>query len=249
MKNAIKVTPPNLPLTKGEGLMIPLLPKAPTVGKVRGGEGALCNYDHGFTLLEMLIAVTIISVVVVIIGGAMRLGFKSVNTGERKIEALERMRVSLGVIDAQIQSSFFLPVKAKPGEAAPDTMPQFKGDHQGMQLSTNYSLWGGESGSIVVTYRVEQDEKGYMSLYASESMTGGNNPRELKLLEGHREISFDYFYKGPTDEKGSWVEQWTDDQAVPEKIRVNLLKDGKDLTLILPIRSRPSTGTIQARKT
>ena len=33
----------------------------------------------------------------------------------------------------------------------------------------------------------------------------------------------EYFYKGPTDEKGDWIEEWTDDTAIPIKIRLNLI--------------------------
>jgi general secretion pathway protein J len=195
----------------------------------------------GYTLLELLIAITIIAVVVIIIGGAMRLGFRSVDAGERKIEALERLRTSLGIIDAQIQSAYFLPAAAQETDSA---TAQFKGEHELLQLPTNYSLWSGEAGSVMVTYRVEQDKKGGKALYASESMMGGYTPREIKLIDGLQEISFDYFFKGPTDEKGSWVEQWTDEQTMPEKIRVNLLRNDKELTRVLPLRGCRPAGTV-----
>jgi general secretion pathway protein J len=60
--------------------------------------------DEGLTLLELIISITIIGIIILIITGAMQLSFRSVESGEKKIEALERMRSSLAVIDSQIQS-------------------------------------------------------------------------------------------------------------------------------------------------
>src|SRR5512136_1554467 len=66
--------------------------------------GPVLSSRRGFTLLELMISITLIGIIAVIIAGAMRLGYRSVDAGERKIESLERMRVSLTLIDSQIQS-------------------------------------------------------------------------------------------------------------------------------------------------
>src|SRR3989337_2471377 len=58
----------------------------------------------GFTLLELLISIVMLGIIMVILVGALRLGFRSVESGEKKIESFERMRVSLSIIDSQIQS-------------------------------------------------------------------------------------------------------------------------------------------------
>jgi hypothetical protein len=35
---------------------------------------------------------------------------------------------------------------------------------------------------------------------------------------------------------GNWVEQWTDTSQIPTKIKIHLIKGGKDLPLIIPVR-------------
>jgi len=45
--------------------------------------------DHGFTLLEVLISITLISVLVVIMAGAIRLAYRSIDRGEQKSQYLE----------------------------------------------------------------------------------------------------------------------------------------------------------------
>src|SRR3989304_6144706 len=50
----------------------------------------LLNKSYGFTLLELLISIVMLGIMILIVTGAMRLGFRSVDAGEKKAESLER---------------------------------------------------------------------------------------------------------------------------------------------------------------
>jgi general secretion pathway protein J len=186
--------------------------------------------EKGFTLLELLISMVMLGIIVVILVGALRLGFRSVDSGERKADSLERMRVSLSVIDSQIQSQTALTYQEEEAQNY-----YFTGEKDSLEFSTNYSIWGGQKGYVVVSYSV-LEEKGKAVLYASEHIVGVEETRETKLLDAFDNIYFEYFYKGPTDEVGNWVEQWTDTSQIPTKIKIHLIKGGKDLPLIVPVR-------------
>jgi len=190
--------------------------------------------NRGFTLLELLISIAILGVIILIVGGALRLGARSVESGERKIEYLERIRASLNIIDSQIQSE--VPITYDEDGAK---KYYFKGGIDSMQFSTNYSIWSGQRGYVIVTYRVESASHGNgQVLYASEGNIGTNENRETKLLEAFDRIYFEYFYRDPTEQQGRWIEQWTDTTKLPEKIRLHLVKGGRDFPLIIPMRSR-----------
>ena len=62
------------------------------------------NRVAGFTLLELIISITLVAIIVLIISVAANLGYRSFNSGEKKMNAVERLRSSLTIIDAQIQS-------------------------------------------------------------------------------------------------------------------------------------------------
>ena len=232
----------------------------------------------GFTLLELMISISMLVIIIVIISGAMRLASRSITSGEKKVETLERLRTSLSIINAQIQSGTPLTYSdqsgqgsqsgqrtqsgqstqqgsqgvqgnqgVKPGAQATQTAPAvqgtqksyFKGDRTSLQLSTNYSIWGGQKGYVIVNYRVETDLTGKRSLYASEHMVGIEASRETKLLEGFDDIGFEYFQNGLTvGEPGTWVQNWTTDTAIPSKIRFYLLSGSKERWMILPLRAR-----------
>ena len=189
---------------------------------------------EGFTLLELVISIAIIGMIVLIITGAMRLGFRSVEAGEKKIESIERITASLSIVDAQIQSESPITYTDEDGSRR----YYFKGDRTSMVFSTNYSLWSGETGYVLVHYTVAPDNSGLQSLFVSENIIGVDSMRETKLFDAFDEIYFEYFYKGPTDEKGNWVDEWTDDTDIPEKVKVHLVQGARDISLIIPMRAR-----------
>jgi general secretion pathway protein J len=191
--------------------------------------------EKGFTLLELLISIAMLGIIIVILVGALRLGFRSVDSGEKKMESIERMRMSLFIIDSQIQSQTLLTYQGD--EALDEEAAQyyFNGQRDSLEFSTNYSIWGGQKGYVVVSYSVSE-EGGKAVLYASEHVVGVEESKDTKLLDTFDDIYFEYFYKGPTDEVGNWVEEWTDTSQIPAKIKVHLIKGGKDLPLVIPVR-------------
>jgi prepilin-type N-terminal cleavage/methylation domain-containing protein len=191
--------------------------------------------NRGFTLLELMISIAMIGLIVLIIAAAMRLGIQSVEKGESRIDSLERIRTSLNTIEAQIQSMTSLTYDDN-GEKK----RYFTAARDSLRFSTNYSIWGGQRGYTVVSYAVETDNQGKQTMKASENVIGMSNAREAKLLGSYDRIYFEYFYKGPTDEKGSWVEEWKDDINIPEKVKLHLVSGVNDFALIIPIRTAAS---------
>lgn len=205
---------------------------------------AIAISSRGFTLLELMISIVLLSVIILIIFSAARLGFRSIETGGKKIEALERNRASLNIINAQVQS--MTPLTYNDPKAKNPKPNYFKGEGGLMQFSTNYSIWGGQRGYVVVSYRIEPDNDGKQTLYATENTVGIEDYKETKLLEALDKLSFEYFYKGPTDEKGDWIEKWTDDTNIPLKIRINFIIGKSDISLIIPMWANRSAAQATA---
>jgi general secretion pathway protein J len=189
--------------------------------------------QSGFTLLELLVSITLIGLIVVIVGGAMRLGYRSVDKGEKKVEMLERFKVSLSVMDAQIQSG--MPLKGTGDEV---NQYYFKGKKDSVRFASNYSLMGGQRGYVLVAYRVEVDKNDKRTLYAKENTIGMENQKEVKLLEGFEDIHFEYFLKDALEAQSKWVEEWTDDMNFPQKVRIHLAWGNQRISLVVPVRAR-----------
>lgn len=185
----------------------------------------------GFTLLELIISIALFAIIVLIIAGAVNLGYRSFSSGEKKMNAVERLRSSLTIIDAQIQSGVPLTLED-------DGVKQyyFMGEQDSLKFSTNYSIWGGQKGYVIVNYRVEADNRGKRTLFASEYKVGMESEKETKLLEGFDEITFDYFKQDATEEEGEWINQWVDEEMMPTRIRINLVRGSTSLSYIIPVR-------------
>src|SRR5208283_2654357 len=199
--------------------------------------------EHGFTLLELMISMTMIVVILLIVGAAMRLGLRSVDSGERRIVYQERFRSSMNIVEAQIQSELPVQTQAQDPTGKPVV---FQGDSDSMQFRSNFSLWGNQRGYVTVSYKVAADQWGKQDLYVDESAIGVADKGQVKLFEFFDRIYFDYFYKDPNEEKGGWTEQWTNTDSVPEKIRLHLVNGNREMSFIIPVRVRDVTGNTAA---
>ena len=189
---------------------------------------------QGFTLLEVMISITLISLILVIMAGAMRLSYRSIDRGEARSTYLERLKVTFSLIDDQIQSA--IPLARQDDE---EGRFFFEGSADKVQFASNYSLTSGQRGYVVVRYAATRADDGTMALYIRENTMGVENAREIKLLEGMSEIRFEYFRKESEaeDVAGEWVETWTDELLFPRKIRVTLTFPDQKITFTVPIRA------------
>jgi general secretion pathway protein J len=64
------------------------------------------NRQKGFTLLELVLAITFLSMVALIIGSGFRLGIKAWEKGEAEARETQRLRALSGLISQSIKSAF-----------------------------------------------------------------------------------------------------------------------------------------------
>ncbi len=192
--------------------------------------------NKGFTILELTISITLIGIIVVILMGAMRLGLRSIESGEKKTQQLERMRSSISIIDNQIQSQFPLTYTDEDGNK--NYYLQAGSDF--MQFATNYSIWGGGKGYVIVTYKVIPEDNKQV-LYVSENIIGIDEIHNTKLFDDYENIYFEYFIKDLFTEEGKWVSEWNNELSFPEKVRIHLVKEMKDFSITIPVRARGLT--------
>jgi len=191
----------------------------------------------GFTLLELMISFALMGLLAVIIASALRVSLGAVERADTIVEGLERMRTSINIINSQIQSQIPLTY-----EEDGERRYYFKGDNVSLQMSTGYSIWNGQS-MCVVRYEVVSDDENKKTLKAYEHLIrpsdtpGSGDMMETELLSGADEIGFEYFYKGPTDEHGEWVDEWPEEDALPDKIRLNISYNGAGFSMVIPVRT------------
>jgi type II secretory pathway pseudopilin PulG len=191
----------------------------------------------GFTLLELLLSIAVLMLIVVFAAGALSLGARSVAQGDTRMEYLERLRMSLSTLRAQIESQIPMRIEEEGNKRF-----IFKGDAKTLRLATGYSAWGSETGPVIVTYSVEDDGKGRKVLKVSEVLSGTETKRETVLLDAS-EISFEYEAINPAEPAAQWGESWAEADIIPTRVRVSLAEGKRSFVLIVLTHSQGSTAT------
>src|SRR5215468_7067386 len=118
-----------------------MLPKRPA----RPG---LAARPHGFTLLELVLAMTALALVAAICYGAFHLGIRAVQSGEVAVLTAERLRIATDVIIRQVKS--VVPYCAR--NLDDEVFPHFVGTATSMGFVTSARMKGG-GGMAKVVYR------------------------------------------------------------------------------------------------
>lgn len=127
----------------------------------------------GFTLLELIIALTVLGVIVTIVFGALRVGVRAWEKGERDIETRQRERIVLDRIARQM-ASIYLPVDLPPAEAAPYLL---RGDAASVEfVSRSAMMPENRAGMVFVRYEVRTDREGDASLWMYEENLARRSP-------------------------------------------------------------------------
>lgn len=212
----------------------------------------------GFTLLELLVAFTILGLLLVVIAGALRLATTSWEKGEDLAEQYQRGRAALSLLSQQLKSVYPYKVKAK--QAEPDYLA-FQGTTDALQFVSSFSLRSKRpEGLVFVSYKIEEGASGkLLKVYERRVLNKDfmeETPKDedfMPLLEGLSGGRFEY-YKDAEDEDGSgeWVDAWDgkEETELPRRVKVNLQwkekKDDSEVVLpalvSLPARRYDSRG-------
>ena len=182
----------------------------------------------GFTLLEIVIALTALALITVICYGAFHLGIRAMERGEVAVVAAQRLRVATDVIIRQIKS--IVPYKARNRDD--EEYVFFMGTASSMAFITSAGLEGGGGLTRVVYQVIDNPPRLVMSespFFSSRAL--GREPvdqpglHSAVLLEDFRSLKFEYlFYEGVEPE---WRTEWNghdEEDMLPVAVRV--LVDG-----------------------
>jgi len=190
----------------------------------------------GFTLLELIVTLTILGFVLVMVLGLLRLGSGSWERGEAKAHHYQKQRIVFNLLSQQVKSSF--PYKIKAQKAEGDYIA-FLGERDSLRFVSTFSVTAKRpEGLVFVIYRVEEGKDAEKILKVFEKRVLNKDfmeetPEEekfLTLLEGLSEFGFEYFQEGEEEEEvGEWAESWDgkDKRELPRQMRMVAKWGGK----------------------
>ena len=197
---------------------------------------------RGFTLMEVLISLTIVGVLSLMVFTSLRLGARAWEKGEREIDTIYRERVVLNLVQEQLASM------VTKNLAMSNKKPYYLvGNQERIEfLSTRQLIPGTEESVVKVVYQVQSDETTGIKTLAikEEKILGPDNEKEKKeknddgfqlLIQGMHQISIEYLDTQSLKESESWLAEWNGNQnnQFPRAVRLRLYKGDFEYSTII----------------
>lgn len=213
--------------------------------------------EQGFSLLEMIVAVTIVAMMAVTLWSAFRISINSWARGTELIDANQRHRSILDLVKKQMASMYALiaPVDIQTGGAI---YPIFTGSRDSVQFISLTSLRFHENpGLTMVSYDLVRDRQGAYSLVEREEQYLGLDPARESIFDRKDEtvipifdnltsFSFEYLDPGTNERPPQWVKEWSGREMLrlPEAISMSMISkdhNGQTFTrhMVIPVLAKP----------
>ncbi len=186
-------------------------------------------FSQGFTLMELMISLSIIGIILVIVFGAFRIGVRAWEHGEADISDHQRQRIVLERLQRQLVSASPEKIEMTGGKKF-----FFQGDLNELMFISDVSLiTGNKAGQVFVKYVVETDDNGLAALkiyernvlFLNTPLKDFDTPDDAfyELLAGMDHISF-RFLKVSEDRGFNWLHNWdiNEDRGLPDAVQVSL---------------------------
>lgn len=197
---------------------------------------------RGFTLLELILALTIVGTVVLVALGAFRIGQRAWEKGDAVAENNQRLRIAAERVRQQLAAAT---VYVLPGEN--DSVIGFEGRAGEIRFVSRLALVPGhEQGLVFVHYRLLQtaDQGGVLAFYEQPVMTLEGMPEEepgseafKPLIVGLSEAAWQY--RGDeASTGGAWQETWeaAEQLRLPAAVRLEMRSgDAPPLSVVIRV--------------
>ena len=182
--------------------------------------------ESGFTLLEVLVSVSLLAMLLLVGYGAIRTATHSVKSGEALIARSEELRTAHTFLRRQLAGMMAIPY-----ETDPRTGASFRFDGASDYLRFVAPMPGYLSrGGPHVQQLVLASERGGLRLefnhsqlngFESDATVGGER-EPVVLVAGMEEAVFEYRAREADGQLGEWSETWDDPQLLPQLVRLRV---------------------------
>ena len=188
---------------------------------------------RGFTLIEMLLAVTLMAAILALVYGGMRATTRATLRGEQLIAATQSMRMTHGFISRQIHQ--MLPLHWE-GEA--EDVIMFEGDTDSITWIGPMPGYLGFGGPQLQRLEVSGGENGQELHFRHAILSQGQADLDAQdpivLLDEISELQFEFLKADEEEETNTWQDNWDEPGHLPKAVRLSLDFNDTGTGLIWP---------------
>lgn len=196
------------------------------VNRSRHGKG---EYAHGFTLVEVLVAMTLVGIILAALFSGLRLVGRSWEAAEARIERANEMRVVLDLLRRQLRQTQGLNV-VEEGQ----WVLAFAGEPHAVQFVTPMFPYLGVGGLYMTEVREDASSEGTrltmrLAPYRPDQSRSEmlRNAETYELARGLEGAEFQYFGRRDGQEDEHWGNAWDNARRLPEIVRLSVRTEGE----------------------
>jgi general secretion pathway protein J len=180
--------------------------------------------QKGFTLIEMLLAITLLALLIAGAYGGIRTAAKAMHAGEQAIDRADRLRTAQVFLRTQL--SHIVPLSYDHDETT-DTVHVFDGNAGFMRFVAPMPGYLSRGGPYVETLELRRGGNGLQLVFTDSMLNGYDaaNPQTdepVVLIDGIRAGQFQFRTLDDQGQLTDWFSQWPDPTITPLMIRVSL---------------------------
>ncbi|WP_455911364.1 prepilin-type N-terminal cleavage/methylation domain-containing protein [Pseudomonas putida] len=197
--------------------------------------------EQGFTLLEILVVLSLLAVLLVLVGGALLGANRAVSKAQRYTTSLDEMRAAQQFLRTAISEA--LPLDVTEDDSQTDGF--FVGTPQRLQFVA--TLPGVLGGGIQRFTLQAQKQALQVSFAQLESHTNVARSEPQVLLKNVQDVQFSYRGVSPLGQATGWVNQWPWPKRLPAAVRIAARIDGPLpwVTQVIALRLNLASGALE----
>jgi general secretion pathway protein J len=179
----------------------------------------------GFTLVELLLAMTLMSVLLALAYGGLSAATKSSERGQLMLEQSSQLRITHQFIRKQL--NLMLPLAFEAGDEEQTERYVFTGTPQRIQFVGPMPGYLGNGGPQVQVLELVNGDDGLDLLFSHARLQEFEEERlfdrdPVVLLEGLAEAGFEFLELDETGESTAWMSDWPNPTVHPLAVRLSL---------------------------
>lgn len=169
--------------------------------------------ESGFTLVEVLVALALVSLLAAALYQGLRIGHQAWSALSARAAAVDEMGVAHRLVREVIEQAYPLPAPTAQGFQV-----DFRGQTKGLVFWTPPpEIWAYPGGLIQARLQLrETDHRRDLVLALSENLANPARTEEIVLLRGIADLAIDYY--GATD----WTNAWQNQPRLPQLVRLRI---------------------------
>ena len=181
---------------------------------------------RGFTLLEMLLAITLLGMLLTLLATALVGANRAAAKGERYGERLDEMRAAQNFLHRALGAT--LPLDLSDTDTDTDRLVVFEGSAQSMRFaaSLNNALGGGIRLHILEKVPAGNGSALRVRFARAATAGGGEWGQPQILVRDVRALRFSYRGRDERGQPTGWLDRWPWPSRVPQAVRIELTGDG-----------------------